>query len=141
MIPIISSPQWGQINYENIIHHSTTYGAVLLKNWCNNVDELENEEERVRLELNATLNGKRCRNALTKKERYAEWYNNNKEHRKEYNKEYGKIYRKENREKLLKDKREYGSEIVTCECGCKIRRDSLIKHRKSKKHLKLMERL
>jgi len=108
---------------------------------CENVDELENEEERVRVELNATLNGKRCRNSLTKKERYAEWYNNNKEHRKEYLKEYSKIYRKENREQLLKDKREYGGEIVTCECGCELRRDTLLRHRKSKKHLKLMEGL
>ena len=67
MIPIISSPQWGQINYENIIHHSTTYGAVLLKNWCNNVDEFYDIGYLCNLKQYDYIGGAAPRKLVTKK--------------------------------------------------------------------------
>ena len=62
---------------------------------------------------------------------------NNKEKRKEYNKEY---YEK-NKDVLDEKKEEWGSFIVLCECGCSIRRDSMTKHKNSKKHQKIMKEL
>lgn len=49
--------------------------------------------------------------------------------------EYNKKYYQENKEKI----RQKESEIITCECGCKITRNKLARHKKSLKHIKLTE--
>ncbi len=62
--------------------------------------------------------------------------------------EYSKEYREstETREKYLNEKKEqyqkYKSKLteqITCECGCIIQKCELPRHRKSKKHINLME--
>ena len=65
---------------------------------------------------------------------------------KEYKKVYSKQYYIENKDKFSeyktenKDKiSEYYKQKVTCECGCTVSRYSLTRHKKSKKHMKLME--
>jgi hypothetical protein len=91
------------------------------------------------------------------KEYNKEWYENNKEQiaekrkeRYENNKETEKEKRKERYEKnkeTLKEKRKESYEKnketlkdkITCDCGCIFRKDGLIRHQKSSKHIKLME--
>jgi len=72
----------------------------------------------------------RTENADKIKEQMKEYYIENADKLKEKRKE----YRTENADKL-KEKRK---EKITCECGSVICKDSLAKHRKSSKHLKLM---
>lgn len=66
---------------------------------------------------------------------------NKKEYRQknlEYFRDYDKN-RRPNKELRQQYLREYNKEKITCECGCEFRRDSLLKHLKTDKHLKLME--
>ena len=60
-----------------------------------------------------------------------EHYLKNKEKRSEYNKEY-KLKNKEKRN-------EYDKVKITCECGCLINRGNISTHKKSKKHLDLLQ--
>ena len=57
---------------------------------------------------------------------------NNKEEIREKSKE----YRKKNKEQINKNRKEK----ITCECGTNITRSNLSAHKKSKKHIELMER-
>ena len=79
-------------------------------------------------------------------EKSIEHYKNNKdkilEHVKEYREknkkkisEKKKVYYQENKNKIA-EKRKIK---VICECVCDIRKDKIAIHRKSKKHIKLME--
>ena len=52
----------------------------------------------------------------------------------EYKKQWGKQYRIKNKEHINQNKREQ----IKCECGCVIGRSNISHHRKSKKHIKLM---
>ena len=78
-------------------------------------------------------------------EQHKEYYENHKEkileHNKEYyenNKEkileYQKEYKQNNKEKIKKYKKEYNEKKVICQCGCEVRRDSLPKHKRTRKH-------
>jgi hypothetical protein len=65
---------------------------------------------------------------------------------KEQKKLYREIYKdkiKESRKnyyEINKDKiKEYSSQKIKCDCGCEIRKDFLIKHQKTKKHLELLK--
>jgi len=108
----------------------------------NNFDiiEIEKSESALRErelieELNANLNSYIPTRTL--KEYQKEYYKNNIEKIKEYydknrkkRNEYEKEYRKNNKEKI--------KEKIICECGCKISKNNLSRHLKSKKHLKLI---
>tara|TARA_R110001606_G_C15016185_1_gene609110 strand:+ start:120 stop:590 length:471 start_codon:yes stop_codon:yes gene_type:complete len=87
---------------------------------CENRMELHIEEERLRRELNADLNMGKCNRTEKDKKEYFDNYNKNRT-----------IQQKEN------DKLNHSIKII-CECGCEIRKDSLSKHRKSQKHLRLI---
>jgi hypothetical protein len=78
---------------------------------CENKTQLEIEEERCRVELNADLNSKSCHNI-------------NRESPKEYAKQ---NYYKNRRQK------------ITCECGCVVNYSSLSPHKTSNKHFRLLE--
>jgi len=99
------------------------------------------------------------------KEQKQKWYQDNKEHILEQVKE----YKEANRERILEQKREYSkkyyeanedkikkysneyyknntdkikarvNQVISCQCGCDIRRGDLSTHKKSKKHIRLME--
>ena len=105
---------------------------------CNSDEELRMEEENVRKYLNANLN--KNRSYMTKEDLLQDKRKLNKKYREE-NKdklnEKNKKYHEKNKEKINEKK----AEIITCECGCQIRRGGISKHQKSKKHLKLMEQL
>lgn len=130
---------------------------------CKNKIEMTIEEERVRRELNADLNSYSCygrdkegdceklkQYRQANKEKVNAWnkksYEKNKEKRLQYAKEYreknieyvkqkGQEYRDKNHEIL----KAYFSTIVNCPCGCSVRRSSIDRHKKTKKHLKLMK--
>jgi len=63
-------------------------------------------------------------------EKHKEYYENNKEILSEKYKNYY-----EKNKEILSQK---AKKKITCQCGCEIRKDSLSKHLKSKKHIKLM---
>jgi hypothetical protein len=72
------------------------------------------------------------------KEKVKEYYLNNKEKIKENNKE----YRENNKEKIKEyreNNKEKRNEKITCDCGSIITKAGLLQHKKSKKHLKLMQ--
>jgi hypothetical protein len=82
------------------------------------------------------------------KERSSAWYYNNKEYclekekeRRKINKEttaqYMKQYYQQKKENILVKMNEKNK----CECGCIVNSSSLLTHKKSQKHLKLMEKL
>jgi len=118
---------------------------------CKDIVEQTIEEERIRILLKADMNSRCCgtglnRNELGEKEydkqyyvknkdkyseRYKQYYTNNKDKLSEYRKQYNT----DNRDKI----NEHQKQKVKCECGCIVSRGNLSKHRKTKKHLKLME--
>ncbi len=120
---------------------------------CNSKRELEAEEDKIMRELNAELN---TNNAIHNIQKRIDYLEKNKEKRKKQIQEYTKThkedkkkYDKEYREKHINKKKEYyennkeelkkkASIIISCECGCEIRKASLSRHRKSKKHLDLI---
>mmetsp|Transcript_38254 Transcript_38254/g.49473 ORF Transcript_38254/g.49473 Transcript_38254/m.49473 type:complete len:180 (+) Transcript_38254:100-639(+) len=64
---------------------------------------------------------------------------------KEYNKQYKKNWNIENKEEIKEyhkqyriDNQETIAERITCECGCISRRDSIARHKKTQKHISLM---
>jgi len=103
-------------------------------------------EEEYRIELKASMNDRRCYlSKEQKREHDKEYREANKEHIKEYQKEYNtnnkdkkkeqnKEYRTNNIDKIKAN----ASQKISCECGCQFRRDSLAKHKKTQKHIKLM---
>jgi CHAT domain-containing protein len=128
--------------------------------------EAEQIEEEYRVKFKANMNDQRCfltdeqkreRDKEYHKEWHKEYYQANIEKIKEYKKEHylanlekNKEYRLANREKRNECSKkhylanrekinEYYSEKIVCECGCKIRRGSLAKHRRSDKHKQIME--
>ena len=71
-------------------------------------------------------------------------HKHNTEQRKEnYNKNKKKIAEKKKKydETHKEEIKEYWSKIITCECGCEITQKSLTRHKKTAKHIKLMENI
>jgi len=58
-----------------------------------------------------------------------------KEKNKEIINKKNKDYKEKNKEKI----NEKNKEKVTCECGCEVRRAEITRHKKTKKHIKLVE--
>ena len=99
-----------------------------------------NENNKNELSEKAKVYYEKNKNKITEKKK--KWYENNKEK--------SKVYRQEHRDKILENRKIYYEENKNklsektkikfpCECGCQIRKDSFYKHKKSKKHIKLME--
>ena len=77
-------------------------------------------------------------------EQHKIWRENNKEKIKEKKKEFyenNKETEKEKRKERYKKNKETLKDKVTCDCGCIFRKDGLIRHQKSSKHIKLMEKI
>ena len=106
---------------------------------CNNKQEAELEERRFIELLNCTLNKQKPTRS------HKEWREENKQKIAEYDKEYYetnteriakqvKEYQKNNKEKI----KQYTKQKIACECGCVIVKCQLSRHKKSKKHFKLI---
>jgi hypothetical protein len=106
---------------------------------CNSKAELEKKEGgyiRSNKCLNKHIAGRtRKEYYQDNKEKIAEkdkkYRENNKEHKKDYEKNYY-----QNNKELIAEKKKVK---VTCECGCIINKGDLAKHKKTPKHIKLME--
>jgi len=124
---------------------------------CNNKMEL-NKREGEHIRANFCLNKQipnRTRQEWNKEyyiankeeitEKNKKWYENNKEKALEYHKNYYEKNKEEIREKHKEyyeniDK-ERGSQKIVCECGCQIRRDCLLRHRRSNNHKELIKQM
>ena len=102
---------------------------------CENKTQLTIEEERIRCELNTDLNSHTCYGKdmenyknYQKKYQQQEKYKNERKEYRDKNKEYYKEYNKE-----------YGKIKITCECGCVIHKRHIKDHKRTKKHLKLLD--
>ncbi len=113
---------------------------------CESKLQLHIEEEKVRRELNADLNSQSCGTGLSKSEYHKQYHIDNKDKNAEYQKQYAidnkdklkeqrKQFRIDNKEKV----RERENKKTKCECGCIVIR--MARHKKSKKHLDLMEKI
>ena len=127
---------------------------------CNSKEELNKREGEVIREI-GNLN--MCIPCRTHKEYYEEnieqikdkhktYRQNHKDERREYEKQYLSIPENkkkvneyhlaryhENKEKINKARNEKVKVNVQCECGCVVQDIELTRHRKSKKHIKLLE--
>ena len=117
---------------------------------CNNVYQLKTRERWY-------IQNNECVNKVIPNRTRAEYYQDNREHileRKQnyYQENIDKIkeYREANIDKIKQRENEYyknneeaikayKSEKIVCDCGCDIRRDYLARHKKSKKHLDLVQ--
>ena len=137
------------------------YSIVLLELCpCENKEELL-KKEREYIEslecVNKCIPGRSMReyqkaNVEKIKEYKKEYYQNNKEKINERAKEYKKDYRKNNKEKIKEKEKEYREnnkekiserkkEKIKCVCGVEVKRYDIMRHMRTKKHLKLMEQL
>ena len=151
--------------YKNIRANDGEYCIEMYKPFpCNSKRELEQEEDKVMLEMNANLNERRAYISEEEKRKISNekakiYYQQNKDeislkdklyhqkNREEILKKM-KLYKVNNKEKLKlyyeknKDKANARQrEKITCECGCDSTRVNISSHRKTKKHLKLMKEL
>jgi len=97
------------------------YKIELLENYpCANRIQLE-KRERYYIENNECVN----KNIPTRTK--TEYNEANKDKINQHNKEY------------RTNNKEYNKEVITCGCGCEISRYCLSRHKKTKKHIKLMD--
>ena len=136
--------------YKAFIEHGVEHFFIELleKCPCNDIEELRRKEGEYIRSLKPSMNrfvAGRTRQEYhnDNKERISkvnlEWYRINKEKIKQYledTKEHRaqtkKIYYENNKEKMVLRK-------ITCECGCVITRNSLMRHQRTKKHIELMK--
>jgi len=138
--------------YSTHEHKAIGNKIILLENYpCNCREELVKKEQEIIEQYDNLLNQVRAFNS--------------EEYNKEYNKEYFEKYRENNRDKILEYKKKHyeknknkiieKSKVynennkeklsekqkvkVKCDCGLEIRKDNLLKHKKTQKHIKLME--
>ena len=86
------------------------------------------KEEELRLKYNGNLNSIKAFRT--------------EEEKKEYKKEYGKEYCFNNKEKRKEQRKQYDEKVgkvkITCECGCVVSQNSIARHQRTNKHLKLI---
>ena len=106
---------------------------------CNGKDGLIRTEGKYIRELNPSLN--KVIAGRTRKEHYID----NKEHLSQRAKEWredNKGYMAQKVKELREDNKDYVNtyygERITCECGCVVRRDGILRHRRSAKHKRLL---
>tara|TARA_R110002072_G_scaffold288277_1_gene454380 strand:- start:53 stop:574 length:522 start_codon:yes stop_codon:yes gene_type:complete len=98
---------------------------------CNSKEELEKREGQVIREigsLNKVIAGRTKKvyiedNKTKLAQQQKQYMNNNKEKIQEYMKKYMKQY----------------NEKITCDCGCEVRKNGLKRHKKTPKHLQLLD--
>ena len=94
------------------------------------------------------IEGQVCVNMVIPNRTGKEWYVDNKEKKKQYhidNQEKIKQYHIDNKEKQNERSKQYRivnreklKQKITCECGCVILKRTMERHRKTKKHIKLI---
>ena len=89
--------------------HNTGLFRNIVCKWCNNKDNY--------------INNPTGRTVETDKKRLHEWYIKNKE----------KILERTKKQNI--NDKDFRKEKITCECGCIITRGSMLKHKKSNRHI------
>ena len=133
-------------------HKDNGNKIILIENYpCNSREELVKKEQEVIEQYDNLLNQFRafnseeynkeyykkyhkeyCENNRDKlSEKHKKWYETNKDKIIEKS----KVYHENNRDKIL-EKRKVK---LICECGCEINKQHMLRHKKTKKHIKLME--
>ena len=130
--------------YDNLLNQLRAYRTEeYKKEYYKNRCKLYREENKNELSEKHKKYRETNRDKLS--EKHKKWNENNKEKVKEYkrnhyqeNREKAKVYYikhyQENRDKIS----EKNKIKVMCDCGCEIRKDKLVRHMKTKKHIKLM---
>jgi len=127
---------------------------------CNSKLELTIEEEKIRQLLKADMNINSCGSGCSTRKEYSKQYTEqNKDKIKQYKdkhkdeiKQYCEQYYEKNKNILNEYKKhwydqnknkisEKNKQKVTCACGCVIVKRCLTQHRRTKKHINLMEKL
>tara|TARA_R110000782_G_scaffold64204_1_gene131035 strand:+ start:28 stop:663 length:636 start_codon:yes stop_codon:yes gene_type:complete len=122
------------------------------------VREAETIEEHYRQEIKANMNGRRCFTTEQQKQEYQKNYREkNKNYQQNYHKEYNeankdrikeqkRTYCEANKDRIKEQKRTYCeankdriNEKLKCECGCVVIKRTLLRHKKTPKHIKLIE--
>lgn len=98
---------------------------------CNDSKEAHSEERRHYELLNSSLNSVI---PYKSKDELLKWFTDNYEKNKEEILSKQKIFYNQNKERLLEKKKIK----VKCECGCEVSKSHLARHRKSTKHLNLI---
>ncbi len=113
-----------------------------MKIWCeNNKEELSakdkiwRENNKEELSAKKKIYDDKNRDKINAKRR--EWRENNRDRIHAID----KLWREKNRDKLKAKISARNCKIITCECGCDVSRGGIASHRKTKKHLNLMESL
>ena len=106
------------------------------KNWSqNNKKKIKEQNKEYRQNNKAHITEKqkeyRQKKKEQRKEQNKEYYQNNKEQIKERKKEYDATHKEQIKEK--------GRVVITCQCGCEVKKWCLSRHVKTKKHLDLMK--
>ena len=108
--------------YQNIRKHNGEYRIEIYKLFpCDNKRELIMEEDRVMTELNANLNALRAYRT--------------EEERLEQSRKRTRLYYKDNKEVVNTAQ----NKTIICECGIETSRRNIARHKKSKRHLDVMQ--
>ena len=122
--------------YKNEKYNDTLLYKTINNNWdewyielyeeypCENKEQLCKKEGEIIREigtLNSQIAGRKAK----------EWYIDNKDKYLKIHKE----YREQNKDIISKKARE----LITCECGCMVRKNVITTHKKTQKHLKLLD--
>ena len=120
--------------YQNIRENGGEYSIEIYKMFpCNNEKELLIEENIIIQTLNCNLNSKASFQSIEERKEYEKLKDSKRDRRQD-----NKKYYEQNREKELQRCKKYSMTKITCECGCETTRGHISRHRKSKKHLNLM---
>jgi len=120
---IIGNRKYKPSNFD--ILKNNNYKIVLLENYsCKSKDELFSKE-REYIDKIECININRP--TITEEERH------------QTNLKKDRLYKERNRQKLRDYKREVDKIKIICECGCESTKGHLSRHKKSKKHLSLIE--
>jgi len=132
----------GDYTYSFKVLECDDYKYEVIENYpCNNIKQLKDRERWY-------IQNNECVNKCIPNRTAAEYYQDNIEYFKEQQKEYreankdkikdkNKKYNEANKDKI----KEYNSEKIICQCGCEIRRSDLAAHKKTQKHLDLVQNI
>jgi len=116
---------------------------------CENKEQLLMIEKKYQIEYKPVMNSKSAHNTeqerlqlkqkynLDNKDKYIEYHKNRYIEKKDKIRELQKQYEINNADKI----RERKSQKITCECGCEISRGNIVSHRKTKKHIDILNNL
>tara|TARA_R110002074_G_scaffold211528_1_gene380965 strand:+ start:52 stop:582 length:531 start_codon:yes stop_codon:yes gene_type:complete len=106
---------------------------------CNSKDELHMRERHYMETLDCVNNKNVARTILEKVEIQRICNKTHRMNNKEYHKKRTSDYYEKNKDSLKQKRKERDSSKITCECGCIISRANTTRHKKSKRHLDLIQ--